>query len=165
MQIEALELMEKLSGEFNRRIPPCCPNNVNTNSEYWEETSEFWGKRWDEIDFQLFDKHHHVFSFINREYFPYYFGAMMYKMLEARVYDCGALDSFLSFWYDGEFLVGVKSVVEGVKFRYAAELSASLDGVKVNLMKEFFKFRSEELEREIEEEVPNFFNAIAKTGS
>ena len=83
----SLSLADKIKEHFWTETPPEFPSfdPAYADDEDVVETAAFVGKRWSELNFELFDENSLVLDCLPKETLPYYFGAFLYlSLLEGR---------------------------------------------------------------------------------
>ncbi|MCP5073597.1 MAG: hypothetical protein GY947_09935 [Rhodobacteraceae bacterium] len=98
------KLVAQIKSAFLDTTPPEMPEylkkyssdiNQSNFEEALEETEEFWGKHWQELTCDHYDRNWCVFYFLTAEAVPYFFGAFMVHSIGGDRFDFDVFDSFL----------------------------------------------------------------------
>ena len=143
MPLVSSDLASKIRLKFDLDVPPSPGRHYDPAHEEWEETREFWGKKWEDISLRTFDESPVCFAYFDGIAFAYFWGCMMFLALRENNFENNALDRFLGGWFCEQCLSKTSPSISPPcpNFNSAMSIASALSEEQIGLIEEFFIYR------------------------
>jgi hypothetical protein len=139
-----ISLMKKVKSTFHQSPSTIPWQSYQPSQEGWDETTYFRNKDWPDLFIKDFNTHPYCLSFFHIKAFPFFWGALMFISLQQQIWECRAMENFLIMWEDTDLtgILGPDDPVHKNGQQVSAKLKLVLSSNQVDLIDEYFKFRS-----------------------